>query len=93
MNVIPDWAALLVWFFGMYTLVGLAEMRRHKERIAAGGQQLRIVIDRTHSRAYGGHQKATHGHGSAPEAGAIGFCFAATGVVLLENILAQTTTH
>lgn len=91
MNVIPDWAASLVLFFRMYTLVRLAGMWRHKESNAAGRQQLRSVADRTHFRAYSGQQMITHG--AAPEAGAIGFCFAGTGVVLLDNIQAQTITH
>ncbi len=58
-----------------------------------GWQQLRVVADRTHFRAYGGQQMVTHGHGTAPAAGAIGIHLNGSGIVLLDVIQVQTIQH
>ncbi len=72
-----------------------SETTVHDERPyeAKGWQQLRIVADRTHFRAYSGENMVTHGHGSAPAAGSIGLRFDGAGVVLLDYLQAQTIEH
>ena len=72
-----------------------SETTVHDERPyeAKGWQQLRIVADRTHFRAYSGENMVTHGHGAAPPAGSIGLRFEGAGVVLLDYLQAQTIEH
>ena len=60
---------------------------------AKGWQQIRVVADRTHFRAYGAQRMVTHGHGSAPPAGAIGLRLEGSGVALIDNIQTQTIEH
>lgn len=72
-----------------------SETTVHDERPyeAKGWQQLRIVADRTHFRAYSGQNMVTHGHGTAPAAGSIGLHFDGVGVVLLDYLQAQKIEH
>ncbi len=61
--------------------------------VTQGWQQIRVVADRTHFRAYGGQRMITHGHGDAPEAGTIGIRIDGTGMVLLDHIQVQSIEH
>ena len=72
---------------------GVATVHDDKPFDADGWQQLRVVADRTHFRAYSGQRMITHGHGTAPKAGAIGLRIDGTGVVLVDHIQAQSIEH
>lgn len=55
---------------------------------AEGWQQLRVVSDQTHFRAYGGQRVITHGHGKAARPGAIGLRLEGFGTVLIDRVQA-----
>ena len=55
-----------------------------------GWQQIRVVADRTHFRAYAGGALITHGHGPAPDAGPVGLRLDGAGTVLLGRIDVQS---
>lgn len=55
-----------------------------------GWQQIRVVSDQTHVRAYAGGALVTHGHGPAPAPGPVGLRLDGSGVVLLGGIDVQS---
>ncbi len=55
-----------------------------------GWQQLRVVADRTHFRAYAGGTLITHGHGPEPAPGLVGLRLDGTGIVLVGRIEVQS---
>ena len=72
---------------------GTTTVHDEKPFEAQGWQQLRVVADRTHFRAYGAQRMVTHGHGAAAQEGTIGFRLEGAGTVLLDNIHAQMIAH
>lgn len=56
---------------------------------ADGEHDIRVVVDRTHFRAYADGVLITHGHGPAPERGPIGLRLQGLGTVLLGDITVQ----
>lgn len=69
---------------------GEIDMMDEKPFSGQGWQQIRVVADKTHFRAYAGGSLVTHGHGPAPAAGPVGLRLAGTGVVLLGRIEVQS---
>ena len=65
---------------------GQADIMDQKAFAGQGWQQIRVVADRTHFRAYAGGTLVTHGHGPAPEPGPVGLCLDGTVTVLLGRI-------
>lgn len=55
-----------------------------------GWQQLRVVADRTHFRAYGGQRVITHGHGKAAMPGAIGLRLEGIGTLHIDRVQATS---
>ena len=68
---------------------GQADIMDQKAFAGQGWQQIRVVADRTHFRAYAGGTLITHGHGPAPESGPVGLRLDGTGTVLLGRIDVQ----
>ena len=68
---------------------GQADIMDEKPFAGQGWQQVRVVADRTHFRAYAGGTLITHGHGPAPEPGPVGLRLDGTGTFLLGRIDVQ----
>ena len=70
-------------------LNGQIDIMQERPFAADGEHDIRVVVDRTHFRAYADGALITHGHGPAPERGPVGLRMEGLGTVLLGDITVQ----
>lgn len=70
-------------------LNGQIDIMQEMPFAADGEHDIRVVVDRTHFRAYADGALITHGHGPAPEQGPVGLRLEGLGTVLLGDITVQ----
>lgn len=70
-------------------LNGQIDIMQEMPFAADGEHDIRVVVDRTHFRAYADGALITHGHGPAPEQGPVGLRLEGLGTVQLGDITVQ----